>query len=312
MAFQACMTCKLLKIEQVATDNIEVSVPSCPHHSFTTFSRPDAWGRVAVVEYDPADSHSIDEICHILGIVQIGNAYYRPTDSLEEYTTKETPRSVDRLLDTTGFEKVEVPTLTKEEIDQIRLDASGYKEPEWAMTEDEYEDHLMELADDDLEPEDQPWFEFNPGNRNGVLYNYLGSFWKAVFEPMLWQHSCECGVHKFTGTAFTDDIELNGRHVSPLIVEKLAKVFYGEMLLKDNPKAKKCSICQLPTEEDTCPFCGDNKDMTMYYTKSMGILSSLDFDTIVSMDSSIEELTETVDAVNLNKFIKKNSKRKKA
>jgi hypothetical protein len=301
--YQCCKVCKLLATEEIESGTISMYVPSCPHFNFIDKFNfyPDSDGGV----------NGLHEYANSQNAVEIGNAFFRARLTTEEYATKETPRSVDKLLSSAGFDIVEVPRLSDEEIADIRLEASDDKMPEHLLSEEEH-DELMELADDDLEPEDQPWHEFSSGNRNGVYYEYLGSFWEAFIEPFLWGHACENGVHRYTGTVFADEIELggaitNGRRVSPLLLEKISKVFYAEMVLQTKEEVHKCFACILPVagEDETCPYCRGEVDVSMYFQKAIGLMSSLDFETAVGLNKSLVDIAYLLDAENFVKFINK-------
>ena len=296
--YQCCKVCKLLKYQEVEAGTISIYAPDCPHFDFIehfNFYPESDGGTSGLTDY--ANSQ---------GCVEIGNSFYRARFTVDEYTSKETPRSVEKLFDVMGFKQIEVPRISDEEMKALALEASGYQEPEWKMSEEDHEEYLMELAEDDYEPEDQPWHEFSAGNRNGVMYEYLGNFHDAFIEPFLWGHACPNGIHKFTGSVFTDEIEINGRFLSPMIVEKIAKVFYAEMLLKKNKEAKKCSACLLPVDEDEtmCPFCKGNVDVTPHFQKAMGLLSSLDFQTVSSLNKAIPEIANLLESREFLIFIK--------
>ena len=301
--YQCCKTCKHLKIEMRETGTIEVAWPSCPFNDFSsyTISTP---GNVSTIEIAPDDSDSMATVAHHENFIQIGNKYFRPRFTSEEYTTKETPRSVERLLETSGFQGVDVPRISEEEMEEIRKEASGVKEIVYLMSEEDYNESLMELADDDIEPEDQPWHEFSAGNRNNVYYEYLGSFFDAYFEPLLWSHACEHGLHRFTGSIFTDEVDITGRHLNQLTIEKVAKVFYAEMTVKE--KVIKSCACGLPMDENeiSCPFCKGDEDVSLYYQKATGLVSSLDFATVSVLDSTIENIAKSLKADSYLAYLK--------
>lgn len=290
--YQCCKVCKLLKYEAVETGTISLYVPKCPHFDFVDY-----------FNFDPQSNggaSGLTEYARQEGAVEINGLYYRPKFSMQEYTSKETPRSVDELLNSIHFECSSVPRLTAEEVEQIRQDATDKKMPEFLLTEDEYQE-IMELADDDIEPEDMPWHEFTLGNRNGVYYEYLGSFHDAFIEPFLWGNACEYGISK-SGSPFTDELEIQGREVTidKMLNDKLRKVFYTESFLSkydEDPTLTTCS-CGLPiTNENDCPFCSNNERVVEIFTKKAeGLLSSFDYATIKNLGKTRKDIASSLQA----------------
>lgn len=107
---------------------------------------------------------------------------------------------------------------------------------------------------------------------HGLRYHFLGRFFQAIVEPILWSSGCEQGVHRFLNQPFSSNVDVASSEIAVIshsvnkaksVVQRLAKVMWAEKQLEIlsslNIKPATC-ICGAPMHPSlsTCEWCTED------------------------------------------------------
>jgi hypothetical protein len=271
---QSCMRCKALKFEEM--------VPRC------------AKGCAAWDEALFEDSRYLNDHHPLLrtgDMVEMGGKFFFvEADRFDEYQN-----GMRELSAVTAADLCDIPDdASNEEVAQLRA----------AVLEDYLDDvaiHRAEDLDDEQVEEFETMFEealmseqeiaeeaalrgFSSERYHGLRYHFLGRFYQAIIEPVLWNHGCEQGVHRFLNQPFSANENVASADIAAIshsvnkaktVVERLAKVMWAEKqlqllaTLKVVPAHCSCGAPMHPTLSQ-CEWCEEDakeskRDRTTQY-----------------------------------------------